>query len=48
VTVFERIILAVDGSVPAERAAATRLAAKLGSEVLVVHVLRVYYSGAAV
>ena len=48
--VFERILLAIDGSVPAERAeaAAAKLAAKLGSEVLVVHVLRVYYSGAAI
>jgi nucleotide-binding universal stress UspA family protein len=46
----ERIIVAVDGSEPSMRAAAAaeRIAARVGFEVVVVHILEVAYSGAAV
>ncbi|MDQ4145274.1 MAG: universal stress protein [Actinomycetota bacterium] len=47
---FNKILLAVDGSPQSKEAAteARELAAKLGSEVLVVHVTEMRYSGAAV
>jgi nucleotide-binding universal stress UspA family protein len=45
----ERIVVAVDGSEPSTRAAAAeRIAARVDFEVVVVHILEVVYSGAAV
>ncbi|MGH2689627.1 MAG: universal stress protein [Actinomycetota bacterium] len=47
---MERIVVAVDDSEPSTRAAAAaeRIAARVDFEVVVVHVLEVVYSGAAV